>query len=170
MKYYITKKSDIGKQGEGQYILQDPITKKVKSCQSCMGTKKIVDESQKQLTDVSVLLEPAIKNGLLRHSTKFTEEYDDIPSITYQDALQTVATATQMFQELPNAWRKRFHNDPKEFLEFTANPENATEMQKMGMLKGNDGLTSTGAPSGAPTTTDKNGNGVPDSTETATSV
>ena len=100
MKYYVTTKADIGKHGPGQYVLgttTNPKTTKVKSCQTYTGTESKVDESQKALTDVHTLLEPAIKRGLLRHATKFTEEYDDIPAIDYQDALNTVAKADQMF-------------------------------------------------------------------------
>ena len=37
-------------------------------------------------------------------------------------------------------------------------------MQSMGLLKGNDGITAAGAPSGAPTPTDKDGDGIPDPT------
>jgi len=161
MKHYITKKSQIGKQGAGQYIIQDD-NKKVLKCVTYTGTETKVDESQKSLTDIHTLLEPAIKNGLLRHSTKFTDQYDDIPHLDFQEALETVAKAGEMFDALPSKIRNRFQNDPKQFLEFTQNPSNAEEMRSLGMLKGNDGFTSTGAPSGAPTKTDMDGDGIKD--------
>ena len=161
MKYEITNKSDIGKNGEGQYILKNTKGKVLKVV-SYHGKESKVDESQKGLTDVHALLEPAIKRGLLRHATTFTDEYDDIPSIDYQEALTTVTKADQMFSELPGKMKHRFNNNPKEFLEFVQNPDNAPELQKLGMLKGNDGLTAKGAASGAPTPTDMNANGVPD--------
>jgi phage internal scaffolding protein len=161
-KFYITKSNDIGGQGPGLYVLQDEFTGKVIKCITYTGTESRVDESQKKLTDIHELLEPAIRNGLLRHAIQYESEYDDIPAITYQDALDTVAKASEMFDALPVKIRNRFNNDPKQFLEFTSDPKNADEMQKLGMLKGNDGLTINGQPSGAPTATDKNGDGIKD--------
>ena len=162
MKYYITDPAQIGKKGEGQYILQTKDKKKVLKVQSHMGTETRVDQAQTQMTDISKLLEPAMRKGLLKHSIQYSDQYDDIPSTTYQEALNTVAKAEQMFDDLPINMRNRFNNNPSEFLEFTHNPANAPEMAKLGMLKGNDGLTAAGAPSGAPTITDMNGDGIPD--------
>lgn len=148
MKHYIKSEKELYTKGPGQYILKKG---KCTKCITYTGTESKVDESQADLTNIHKLLEPAIQRGLLRHSVKYTDEYDDIPAITYQDALQTVATANEMFADLPAKIRKRFNNNPVEFLQFTANPENKDEMQRLGMLKGNDGLTADGQPSGAPT-------------------
>jgi phage internal scaffolding protein len=172
MKFTVTAAKDIGKQGDGQYVLIHPTTKKVLKVQTYISQQKIVDESQRELTDVHALLEPAIKRGLLRHATKFTEEYDDIPAIDYQEALNTVAKADQMFAELPTKWKNRFNQDPNEFLKFVHDPANGNEMISMGMIQGNDGFNLSGQPSGAPTdlnkdgridTVDTNLDGVPDS-------
>lgn len=125
------------------------------------GSESKVEQSQRFLTDVNRLLEPAMKKGLLRHVTKFAGEYDDIPVRTYQEAQMIVAKAKTMYQKLPADIRKEF-NTPDKFLKFVQDPKNAERMQQMGILKGNDGLTAKGTPSGAPTPTDKNGDGVPD--------
>ena len=159
-KITVNKKSDIGTKGAGKYILMSG--KKVIKVQTHTGTESKVDEAQAQLTDINLLLEPAKAKGLLRHAIKYEEKYDDIPALTYQDALNKVAKAGEMFDALPSNMRNRFNNDPQQFLEFVHNPSNADEMQKLGMLKGNDGLTINGQPSGAPTLTDKDGDGVKD--------
>ena len=165
MKHYITDKNLINTKGEGQYILTTKDKKKVLKVVTYNGTESLVDQAQTKMTDIQVLLEPAMRNGLLKHSLQYAEDSDNIPSTTYQEALITVANAQQMFDDLPVNMRSRFNQNPKEFLEFTSNPANAQEMQKLGMLKGNDGLTATGAPSGAPTKTDMDGNGIPDAVE-----
>lgn len=161
MKCNIKESKEIGKQGPGQYVMEikQKNGKVRRRCVTCMGTESKVDESQKDLTDISKLLEPAIAKGLLRHTVKYTDQYDDIPVLTYQDALETIAKANTMFEELPLQIQSRFNNNPEKFLEFVQNPANAAEMEKLGMLRGNDGLTATGAPSGAPTKTDKDGDG-----------
>lgn len=162
MKYIVNSLNEVKTNVPGKYVIQDKITKKVKKVITVFGNESRVDESQKDLTDISKLLEPAIQRGLLRHSTQYTDKYDDIPPLTYEDALKTVATADQMFDSLPHAIKMRFKNDTKAFLAYTQDPANAQEMQKLGMLTGNDGLRADGTPSGAPTKTDMNGNGIPD--------
>lgn len=165
MKIYITKKTDIGKSGPGQYVLEDGKHKDGKPKRkviTVMDKSSKVDQAQAHLTDVHTLLEPAIKAGLLRHVIQYEGEYDDIPVKTYEEGLNAVSKANQMFEALPAAIRNEFGNDTKTFLAFTQNPANVGRMQELGILKGNDGLTGKGTPSGAPTPTDTNGDGIPD--------
>jgi phage internal scaffolding protein len=169
MKHKITKLSEVGSKGPGMYILENKTNGKLRRrCITYNGTDSKVDQAQEHLTNVAELLEPAVRKGLLRHSIKFEGEYDDIPVKDYQEALFITAQAKSMFEQLPSKVRNRFDNDPAKFLEFTHNPENAQEMREMGILKGNDGLTGAGTPSGAPTKTDMNADGIPDSQQPQT--
>jgi hypothetical protein len=162
MKHIVKTKSEVGKKGPGTYVY--PITnngiQRFKVV-THTGDKTNVEQSALIETDLNRLLEPAIKNGLLRHAVKFEGEYDDIPVTSYEEAQILIAQAKSMYEELPSAIRSRF-DGPKGFLEFTNNPANAKEMERMGILKGNDGKTRTNVASGAPTPTDKDGDGVPD--------
>jgi phage internal scaffolding protein len=154
-KWSYTTDAEFGTKGPGQYVkLKGTKVVKVKTF---LGDTENTEQAQRALTDVHALLEPAIKKGLLRHSYDFEGEYDDIPAITYEDALNVKAKAESMFEQLPSAWRNKFNNDPKQFLDFTQNPDNGPEMAKMGMLRGNDGFTISGTPSGAPTDINKDG-------------
>ena len=160
---------DVGKHGPGQYVVHDGTASKigkVKRVLTKTGDVDPVDQSQVHLTDLNYLLENARKQGLLNHAIAYTDKYDDIPAVDYQEALNIVVQAEQMFEHLPSSARNRFKGDPRQFLTFVQDPNNAAELQKMGLLKGNDGITATGAPSGAPTKTDMNGNGTPDKLET----
>lgn len=165
-KYEVTRLADVGKKGPGQYVVdtgkKDTRNKPIRRVITVTGTHEPVDQAQAQLTNVQTLLEPARKKGLLDAVTRYEGEMDDIPAKTYEQAMNTVAQAQQMFDAMPAHVRNRFANDPKQFLEFTHNPKNAEEMKAMGLLKGNDGITATGTPSGAPTPTDMNANGIPD--------
>ena len=125
-KFKLTKMSDLGKKGPGQYVYEsEPKKRKVITY---LGSEEKTDQAQAHLTDISKLLEPAIKNGLLRHSTHFSGEYDDIPAIDFQQAMDTVAKGTEMFEALPPAIRQRFKGDIKEFLNWTQDPVNFDEM------------------------------------------
>jgi phage internal scaffolding protein len=169
-KWSYTTDNELGTKGPGQYVKMK--NGKAVKVITFLGSEEKTEQAQRALTDVHALLEPAIKRGLLRHSYDFEGEYDDIPALTYEDALNVKAKAESMFEQLPSAWRNKFNNDPKQFLEFTQNPDNGPEMAKMGMLRGNDGFTISGTPSNAPTdlnndgkvdTIDTNADGVPDS-------
>ncbi|QXP08056.1 MAG: internal scaffolding protein [Arizlama microvirus] len=47
--------------------------------------------------------------------------------------MNIVALANEQFANLSAHVRKRFQNDPQEFLQFTSDPENLPEMVKLGL-------------------------------------
>lgn len=161
MKYHVNAKKDVGSKGPGQYVY--PVKKGIQKfkCVTYTGDETRVEQSAAIETDLNELLRPAIEKGLLRHSLKFEGEYDDIPVASYEEAQIIIAEAKSMYEELPSQIRKRF-DGPKGLLEFVQNPNNVNEMKELGILKGNDGITRTGAPSGAATPQDQNANGIPD--------
>lgn len=59
-------------------------------------------------------------------------DFSEVPS--YQDALNTVMLAQDVFAELPSAVRNRFSNDPGEMLAFLNNSNNREEAIKMGLI------------------------------------
>jgi len=59
----------------------------------------------------------------------------DIPAIDYHEALNIVADAESMFEELPSTIRAQFENDPHKFLEFVQDPNNLDEMRELGLAK-----------------------------------
>jgi hypothetical protein len=150
MKHYVDSEKEVGMYGPGQYVYRCENGIQKFKCVTYTGEKTLVEQSAAIETDLNRLLEPAIRQGLLRHSIKFEGEYDDIPVQTFEDAQIVIANAKSMYEELPSAIRKNF-DGPKGFLEFVNNPDNKDQMESMGILKGNDGITRTGAPSGAPT-------------------
>lgn len=131
----------------GQYVLvgeDDSVLKVVTVC----GAVSRTEQSYKDDLDINRLLEPAIRKGLLRHVTKFEGEYDDIPAIDFQEAHFKVAKALSMFQALPSKLRNQFEGDPGKFLSFVQDPANEGWLRKHGIIKGIDGLTGSGAPTG----------------------
>ena len=53
----------------------------------------------------------------------------------YQNAVYQLAAAKSAFEELPSDLRFRFHNDPKELLEFISDSKNTDECLKLGLLQ-----------------------------------
>lgn len=111
----------------------------------------LTEQSHKNETDMNYILRDYQRTGLIKHAKEHEGRYDDVSVQDFQEAMFLVTQAQSMFDSLPANIRKRFGNDPSAFLEFTQNPENAPEMTRMGILRGNDGVDIRGAQTGAPT-------------------
>lgn len=60
--------------------------------------------------------------------------YGDFSHISdYQSALDQVAQAQESFMSLPADVRRRFENDPAQFIEFVDNPDNYQQLVEMGL-------------------------------------
>jgi hypothetical protein len=164
MNKYIVKTADkIGSKGPGAYTLEDgkdALGKVKRKVIMVTGAGK-TEQSHKQQCDMNYILRNYQKTGLITHAKKYNGQYDDVSVQDFNEAMLLVTRAQAMYEELPSNIRERF-NGPAEFVEFTNNPGNAQEMVNMGILNGNDGLTSSGMPSGAPSPGDLNGDGQPD--------
>lgn len=109
----------------------------------------MTEQAHKKQCDMNYIVRDYAKTGLLKHVKQNAGRYDDVSVQDFQQAMFIVKNAKNLFDQLPSGTRKRFNNDPKEFLNFTQDPKNRDEMQKLGMLKGNDGKKIDGKPSGA---------------------
>jgi len=92
-------------------------------------------QSFKDECDINVLMNRYLSTGQLPNINERAPQYLDTSGYEFQDAMQFVAEASSLFEELPSAIRTRFENDPAEFLNFTSNPENRDEMRSMGLLR-----------------------------------
>lgn len=101
----------------------------------CEGPS-LTKQSFKDECDVNVLLEKYLSTGLLDHVVESEGRYGDfLTGLDYHSAMNVVVAAREAFEELPAKLRRRFHEDPAEFLDFVADPENVDEMRKLGLLK-----------------------------------
>jgi len=63
-------------------------------------------------------------------------QFGDFSEVTdYRSAIEQIREARGVFDALPSIVRKRFGNDPAEFLDFCHNPANLDEMRKLGLAK-----------------------------------
>lgn len=106
----------------------------------------LTEQCHKEECDMNYILRDYQKTGLIKHAKENEGRYDDISVQDFQEAMLIVKEAENMFSGLPSNIRKRFQNNPAEFLEFTQNAENRDEMVKLGILRGNDGLNKDGEP------------------------
>lgn len=155
-KYTVTKKADIGSKGPGLYTLdqgkKDAKGRPFREVHLVTGEGK-TEQSHKKECDMNYILRNYQKTGLITHAKKYSGQYDDVSVQDFNDAMMIVTEAQNMYRELPSNIRERFKG-PEQFLQFVNNPGNKAEMQKLGILKGNDGLKEDGiTASGAPVET-----------------
>ena len=93
-------------------------------------------QAHKDETDINKILHQYDKTGLITHVNRAAGEYGDFTEINeYQESLNIVIKAQQSFDELPSMIRKKFGNDPGNFLEFITDPKNKDEMVELGLAK-----------------------------------
>jgi len=85
--------------------------------------------------NINKIMDKFQRTGLINHYAAHAPEYMDIDPLNYHQAMNIIADANTMFEELPASVRAKFKNSPEEFLEFTSNPENIEELRKMGLAK-----------------------------------
>lgn len=92
-------------------------------------------QSMRDECDINNILRKYVKTGTIAHGNRFRGSYGEFPSMDFRDALHKIMEAEAMFQELPAMVRRRFQNDPANFLEFVQDSSNEEEMRKLGLLK-----------------------------------
>ena len=86
--------------------------------------------------DINTILKQYSATGQLKHirANAALHRYEDLPDdLDFQTALNIVKDGETAFASLPSKVRDRFGNDPANFLEFMANPENSQEAVKLGL-------------------------------------
>lgn len=91
-------------------------------------------QSFKTECDINVIMARYQATGVIQSLNKGEPRYVDTTGVDYQSAMNTVANARSLFEELPAHIRNRFKNDPVEMLQFAAKGENYEEALKMGLL------------------------------------
>lgn len=93
----------------------------------------LTKQSHKKSTDINLIMAKYQKTGMISFGTNERPEFMSIDGLDFQDALDTVIIANEMFAQMPSSYRKRFNNDPKEFLDFVDDPANLEEMYDLGL-------------------------------------
>ena len=93
-----------------------------------------VQQSFKDEVNINFIMKRYQEKGILPDMIKRDPTYGDFTQVpTFQESLEIVNKAREQFDGLPASVRKRFGNDPAQFLDFVNKPENASELVKMGL-------------------------------------
>lgn len=87
----------------------------------------------KDETDINTILRRFAVTRQLPESVRMPT-YGDFTGLTdFHEAMNAIVAARESFMEMPASVRKRFDNDPGEFVAFCSNPNNLDEARKMGL-------------------------------------
>jgi len=85
--------------------------------------------------DINNIMGRYIASGEIPALNQTAPQYLDTTGLEFQQAMEFVAGAQSMFEELPSSIRNRFQNDPASFLDFCSMEKNRPELAAMGLLR-----------------------------------
>ena len=96
------------------------------------------DMTQQQFKDECDINEIVRRFGLghkMPESVRLPQ-YGDFTGISdYHEACNAIAEAGEAFDSLPSGLRKRFNNDPGQFVDFVLDADNRPELERLGLVK-----------------------------------
>jgi len=94
----------------------------------------MTEQHHKTDCDIASILKKYDSTGIITHTNNAIANYGDFSDIKdYKESLNKIMQAQDSFMELPSQIRKKFGNDPGNYLEFVTNPDNKEEMIKLGL-------------------------------------
>lgn len=106
----------------------------VESGLACLDPSK-AQQNQKEEADINTIVRRFGVTGVLPQGARpvFFGEFEGI--FDYRTAMDSVIRAQKAFGSLPAEVRKRFGNDPQEFVAFCSDEKNVEELRRMGLAK-----------------------------------
>lgn len=86
--------------------------------------------------DINQIMKKYQKTGIINHLSNRAPSFGDFASIGDFQAVQAkILQANDMFNQLNSTIRKRFDNDPAQFVDFCQNPANQAEAISLGLVQ-----------------------------------
>jgi phage internal scaffolding protein len=109
----------------------------VVDCQQAVadGEQHLVEQSHKDEVDIN--------NIIRRHGIELINqvaalqkfEFDDVVGNDFQESMNAIIQAKDVFEKIPSGIRAQFGNDPVKFLDFVYNPDNQDKLVEMGLAE-----------------------------------
>lgn len=124
---------------DGYHYSQDKLQRWKKRADGSMEVESVpqgetlTQQQYKEDCDVNVIMEKFMKTGQMPQTVApmLEGDFSNLPS--YQEALQTVIDANDMFMEIPAKIRLKFENDPQQLINYLADETNNEEAIKLGL-------------------------------------
>lgn len=109
-------------------------SKKLKQTISFPEESPYTRQEFKDECDINTIMAQYIQTGEFFHLNESAPQYLDCTGEDFRSAMDYVAGAFSMFEELPSKVRAQFDNDPATFLDFASQEKNRPELAEMGLL------------------------------------
>lgn len=96
--------------------------------------RSMTKQSMKDECDIRFIIDKFKATGMLQHKEHWQGQYGEFEAMDFQEAMNYILDAKEMFETIPSNIRKRFDNDPGQFISWVNDPENASEARKLGFL------------------------------------
>ena len=94
----------------------------------------IVEESHAATLDINYIVDKFTRTGVLDHNQQYGGQYGNfIAGDIYEIAQDAIAQANGIYESLPGAIRQQFPHGTAQFLDFINDPENAEEIEALGL-------------------------------------
>lgn len=102
---------------------------------SIAATDGITEQHHSESCDINKILAQFMQTGIMP-PTNPDPQYGDLTdsSLQFNEAMNQIAQAKSLFEELPDQVRERFDNEPYKFLQFAQDENNHDAMIEMGLL------------------------------------
>lgn len=90
-------------------------------------------QSYKDEVDINTIVKRFGLTGEVPVGVRMPLQADFVQAVTFQDAMNAIVAARESFDQMQSHVRKRFHNDPAEFVAFMEDEKNAEEAVKLGI-------------------------------------
>lgn len=138
MKNQTTKPSDSPQSSPSQYNyphnFRTAYGPKLKISTTFTGLGR-TKQSHKNECDITQIMARYLRTGVIDFTAKNEARYADCTGWDFQSAMERVASAKTMFEEMPAQLRDRFENSPGKFLDFINDPKNLEEARELGLAK-----------------------------------
>lgn len=84
--------------------------------------------------DINEIMKRYQRTGALTHFATYAPEYGDFNACDYQESLNLITRANQMFADLPSSIRAEV-GTVQGFLTFVQDPKNKPRMEQLGLIK-----------------------------------
>lgn len=116
--------------------MQTKRQRKVKRVRTPIVGLSRTKQSFRDECDIRNIMKKYKKTGVITHVRNKQALYGDFAQIgDYQDNLNAVILAQDMFMQLPAVVRERFGNDPGAFVAYATDPKNFDQMVKWGLAE-----------------------------------
>lgn len=96
--------------------------------------ESMTKQSFKDESDINFIMRKYSQTGFLNPALLRDADYLDVENLSFQEAMNIVVSAQDDFDSLPSVIRKRFGNDPAQFLDFVGDEANIEEMRTLGLI------------------------------------